>query len=170
MRRPGSARSTDPVRAYSRAAQALGRLDENRSRPDCIRGAIGGICARLANPQGLARAGRRFRDPLARGRSVVDRRRRPRPAASLRRILSHSGGVRVGDRGREVEVRARHRDWDERRPGARIRRQRRRDCACRRGPSERTHRSRLAAPYCGCDPHWRPSTRRKPLRAAQSVR
>ncbi len=91
-----SARSADPVRAYSRAAQAVGRLDENRGRTDCLRGAIGGICARLANPQGLARAGRRFRDPLTRGRSVVDGRRRPRPAASLRRILSHSGGVRVG--------------------------------------------------------------------------
>ena len=29
----------------------------------------------------------------------LHRRRRPRPAASLRRIVSHSGGVRVGDRG-----------------------------------------------------------------------
>ena len=29
----------------------------------------------------------------------------------------------------------------------------------RRGPSERTHRSRHAAPCCGCDRHWRPSTR-----------
>jgi hypothetical protein len=34
---------------------------------------------------------------FARGRSVIDRRRRPRPAASLRRILSHSGNVRVSD-------------------------------------------------------------------------
>jgi S-adenosylmethionine:tRNA ribosyltransferase-isomerase len=36
--------------------------------------------------KGWREPGRRFRDPLARGRSVVDRRRRPRPAASLRRI------------------------------------------------------------------------------------
>ena len=34
--------------------------------------------------KGVARAGRCFRDPLARGRFVVDRRRRPRPAAPLR--------------------------------------------------------------------------------------
>ena len=81
--RPSSARSADPVRSCSRTAQALGRLDENRGQPDRLRVAIGGICARLADPQGLARAWRRFRDPLACGRSVVDRRRRPRPAAAI---------------------------------------------------------------------------------------
>ena len=43
--RPGSARSADPVCAYSRAAHALGRLDENRGQPDCLRVAIGGVCA-----------------------------------------------------------------------------------------------------------------------------
>ena len=116
--RPSSARSADPVRAYSRAAQALGRLDENRSRPDCLRGAIGGIWLDWRTLRAGGSRALRSRDPLTRGRFVVDRRRRAGPAASPRGILSHFGGVRIGDREHEVEVRACHRDWDERRPGA----------------------------------------------------
>jgi hypothetical protein len=107
--------------------------------------------------------GGRFRDPLARGRSIVDRRRRPRPAAPLRRLLLHSEGVRDGDQGHEVEVTARHRDRDQRRKGARICRQRRRDCARGRGTRTWTHHTRRVAPCCGHDAHRRPPTRGEPL-------
>ena len=98
-RRAGPARAADPIRACPRAARSLGRLDEDRRRPDRVRAALGGICARLAHARRLAAARRSPRHDHARRRDLLAGIRRSicgspstSPTASPRRARRRSSG------------------------------------------------------------------------------
>ncbi len=80
-RRIGPAWAADPIRACSRAARSLGRLDADCRRPDRLRAALGGICARLAHARRLAAA----------RRSCSPRSRMP-PGSPRREIRRSTGG------------------------------------------------------------------------------
>ena len=105
----GLARHGRPIQ-YAHVPEPLALWDvwtQHCRRPGRVRAAVGRLCARLAHARGLAAARHRLCHADARRRHLVDRRSRARPAAALRRALSHTRAHRGGDRAGEARRRPR---------------------------------------------------------------
>ncbi len=164
-----AARTPDPVRACSRAAGAMGRLDRDCRAAGRVRIALGGIRAGLADAERDACQRDRVRDGDARRRHFIDRRRRAGRPPAVRRAIRHSGRDRVGDCTR-ARSRGPHRGGGhDRRSGARTRRGRRWIRPRGRRPGQSAHRAFHSVAGGGRDPLRCARARDQPLSAAAGV-